>query len=153
MLAKTSHNGLTPREVQVLTLIAAGFSTKQIAAFLGIAFKTATCHRCRLMEKLGIHEVAGLTRYAIRVGYVAGGPAENSSVETQEQLFEQVQVTYARYQQSLQSYSSFLKDRETFGLENPDASTGARRLRQAEQAAHDEYHAALVRLKKFLIRD
>jgi hypothetical protein len=39
------------------------------------------------------------------------------------------------------------------GRESPDSSTGARRLRQAEQSAHDDYHAALLQLKQFLLRE
>ena len=58
--------GLTPRETEVLKLIAEGLSTKQIAAQLGISFKTAVSHRSRIMAKLDIHEVASLVRYAIR---------------------------------------------------------------------------------------
>jgi two-component system response regulator NreC len=57
---------LTPRETEVLKLIVAGLSTKQIAAQLGVSFKTAVSHRSRMMEKLDIHEVASLVRYAIR---------------------------------------------------------------------------------------
>ena len=61
---------LTPRERQVLQLVAEGKSTKEVAAVLGISVKTADSHRTRLMEKLDIHEVAGLVRYAIRQGLV-----------------------------------------------------------------------------------
>jgi PAS domain S-box-containing protein len=61
---------LTAREVQVLVLIAIGQSTKQIAATLGIAYKTADAHRTHLMEKLGVHETASIVRYAIRAGLV-----------------------------------------------------------------------------------
>jgi DNA-binding NarL/FixJ family response regulator len=50
----------------VLKCIAEGNSTKQVAAILGMAFKTASCHRYRLMDKLGIHDTASLVRYAIR---------------------------------------------------------------------------------------
>jgi DNA-binding NarL/FixJ family response regulator len=57
---------LTARERSVLALIAAGYSTKQVAARLGITFKTAVSHRTHIMEKLDIHETAGLTRFAIR---------------------------------------------------------------------------------------
>ena len=57
---------LTPRETEVLKLIAAGLSGKQIAAQLGISFKTVVSHRSRIMGKLDIHEVASLVRYAIR---------------------------------------------------------------------------------------
>jgi len=62
---------LSLRERQVLKLIADGHSTKQIAAMLEISAKTADSHRTRLMAKLGVHEVAGLVRYAIRQGIVA----------------------------------------------------------------------------------
>jgi len=61
---------LSPRERQVLRLIAEGKTTKQAAALLAISAKTAECHRARMMDKLGIHETAGLVRYAIREGVV-----------------------------------------------------------------------------------
>lgn len=56
---------LTMREAQVLQLISDGFANKQIAAELGISIKTVEKHRQRVMNKLGIHETAGLTRYAL----------------------------------------------------------------------------------------
>ncbi len=61
---------LTPRERQVLQLIAEGKSTKEVAAILGVSVKTADTHRTRLMDKLDIHDVAGVVRYAIRHGLV-----------------------------------------------------------------------------------
>ncbi len=61
---------LSPRERQVVRLIAEGKSTKQIAELLKISVKTAEFHRSRLMEKLHIHETAGLVRYAIREGLI-----------------------------------------------------------------------------------
>jgi len=61
---------LTPREVQVLALVADGHSTKKIATMLGISYKTADSHRSRIMEKLNVHETASLVRYAIRQGIV-----------------------------------------------------------------------------------
>jgi DNA-binding NarL/FixJ family response regulator len=61
---------LTKREVQVLRLIAVGNSTKQVAAQLGIAFKTSVGHRSSLMKKLGIHDSVALVRYAIRAGLI-----------------------------------------------------------------------------------
>ena len=61
---------LTAREFEVLSLIATGLSTRQIADRLGITFKTAATHRARLMEKLDIHQVAGLVRYAIAQGLI-----------------------------------------------------------------------------------
>jgi DNA-binding NarL/FixJ family response regulator len=61
---------LTPRERQVLQLVAEGRTTKEVASTLGISVKTADTHRTRIMEKLDIHEVAGLVRYAIRRGVI-----------------------------------------------------------------------------------
>jgi len=61
---------LTARERQMLQLIAEGNSTKQAARVLNISFKTAESHRNHIMRKLDIHEVAGLTRYAIHTGLV-----------------------------------------------------------------------------------
>jgi DNA-binding CsgD family transcriptional regulator len=61
---------LTPREREVLQLVAEGKTTKQIAAILKVSVKTADTHRTHLMEKLDIHDIAGLTRHAIRLGLV-----------------------------------------------------------------------------------
>lgn len=61
---------LTSRERQVLQLISEGKSTKEVATQLGISTKTAESHRTRLMQKLDIHEIASLVRYAIRRGLV-----------------------------------------------------------------------------------
>ena len=61
---------LTARERQVLQLIAEGKSTKDIASILGVSVKTAESHRSRLMQKLDIHEVASLVRYAVKRGLV-----------------------------------------------------------------------------------
>ncbi len=72
--APQSHDGikrLTPREVEVLRLVAEGLSTKEIAHRLKITFKTAVSHRTHLLQKLGIHESASLVRLAIRAGLVS----------------------------------------------------------------------------------
>ncbi|HZM17161.1 MAG TPA: response regulator transcription factor [Candidatus Krumholzibacteria bacterium] len=61
---------LSPRERQVLQLVAEGNTTKQVAAILGVSLKTADAHRTHLMAKLDIHETASLVRYAIRMGLV-----------------------------------------------------------------------------------
>jgi len=61
---------LTPRERQVLQLVAEGRTTKEIARLLGVGVKTAESHRTHLMDKLDIHDTAGLVRYAIRKGFV-----------------------------------------------------------------------------------
>ena len=65
---KSRPRDLTVRERQILQLIAEGNSTKQIAWILKISFKTAESHRFRLMQKLDIHDTAGLVRYAVRRG-------------------------------------------------------------------------------------
>jgi two-component system response regulator NreC len=61
---------LTARERQVLQLVGEGKSTKEVAVLLGIGTKTAETHRTRMMQKLDIHETAGVVRYAIRRGLV-----------------------------------------------------------------------------------
>lgn len=61
---------LTPRQLEVITLISEGSSTKDIARALNISIKTVETHRAQLMERLNIHEVAGLVRYAIKKGLV-----------------------------------------------------------------------------------
>jgi len=59
---------LTPRQAQVLQLIAASKTTKQVALDLDISAKTVECHRAQLMERLDIHDIASLVRFAIKVG-------------------------------------------------------------------------------------
>ena len=61
---------LTPREQQVVRLVAEGKASRGIAGELGISVKTAEFHRARIMEKLNIHTTAGLVRYAIRNGLI-----------------------------------------------------------------------------------
>jgi len=62
---------LTPRQREILQLIAEGKSTKEIAHSLGLSVKTVETHRAQLMERLDIHDVAGLVRYAMRAGLVS----------------------------------------------------------------------------------
>jgi DNA-binding NarL/FixJ family response regulator len=64
-------DALTPRQREVLQLIAEGQSTKEIARRLDLSVKTVETHRTQLMKQLDIHEVAGLVRYAIREGLVS----------------------------------------------------------------------------------
>jgi DNA-binding NarL/FixJ family response regulator len=61
---------LTPRERQVLQLVAEGKTTKEVGVILGVSTKTADSHRTRLMRKLDIHDTAGLVRYALRKGLI-----------------------------------------------------------------------------------
>lgn len=63
---------LSSRERQVVQMVARGLSSKEIAVALGLSEKTVWNHRANLMKKLGVHDVAGLTRYAIAAGLVEG---------------------------------------------------------------------------------
>lgn len=67
---QSKTNRLSSREVEVLQLIAEGKPNKQVAAELGVSFKTVDKHRQNLMTKLDIHDIAGLTRYAIAEGII-----------------------------------------------------------------------------------
>ena len=68
--ASPPEERLTPRERQVLQLVAEGKTTKEIAAILEVSVKTVDAHRTNLMQKLDLHDVASLTRLAIRLGLV-----------------------------------------------------------------------------------
>jgi DNA-binding NarL/FixJ family response regulator len=69
-LVRKAARELTSREMEVLQLIAEGKANKETADELGISIKTVEKHRGRLMEKLDIHDTAGLTRYAISAGII-----------------------------------------------------------------------------------
>lgn len=61
-------DALTPRQRQILQLVAEGLGTRQIAESLFLSVKTVETHRAQLMERIGIHDVPGLVRFAIRHG-------------------------------------------------------------------------------------
>lgn len=63
---RRERGGLTPRQREILQMIAEGWSTKQIARILRISVKTVETHRAQLMERLGIFDVPGLVRYALK---------------------------------------------------------------------------------------
>jgi DNA-binding NarL/FixJ family response regulator len=65
-----SLEDLTPRQREILKFIAEGQSTKQIALGLNISVKTVETHRAQLMDRLHIHNVPGLVRYAMRNGLI-----------------------------------------------------------------------------------
>ena len=58
---------LSPRQLEVLLLVVQGFTTREIADKLGLSLKTAETHRISMMKRLGIHDVAGLVRFAVKV--------------------------------------------------------------------------------------
>ena len=70
---------LTPREREILQLIAEGHTNKEIAGLLVLSVKTIENHRTRIMDKLEIHNVAGLTRYAISRGIASVAPRPERS--------------------------------------------------------------------------
>jgi DNA-binding NarL/FixJ family response regulator len=67
------YEPLSPREREVLQLVAEGRLNKQIALLLGIAERTVEAHRASIMRKLGLTDPAGLVRYAVRKGIVPPG--------------------------------------------------------------------------------
>ncbi|HUJ79218.1 MAG TPA: response regulator transcription factor [Nitrospiria bacterium] len=67
---ETSADLLTPRQREILQLIAEGLTTKSIADRLHVSVKTVETHRGHLMKRLNIHDVPGLVRYAIRIGLI-----------------------------------------------------------------------------------
>lgn len=71
LAAARKNNPLTPRQVEVLQLIAEGHTSKEIASLLKISIKTVESLRMQIMSRLGIHSIAGLTRYAVRQGLTA----------------------------------------------------------------------------------
>jgi len=71
--AASASNELSPREREVLGLVAEGLTTKEIAARLHRSAKTIDMHRRHIMGKLGIHSVAELTKYAVREGLTSVG--------------------------------------------------------------------------------
>lgn len=69
-VTSNSHDFLTPRERQILQLVAESHSTKEIATKLDISVKTVDNHRTNLMRKLDLHNVASVTRYAMQIGLI-----------------------------------------------------------------------------------
>ncbi len=65
---RTPCGCLTPRQREILQLVAEGRTTKEIARLLHISSKTVETHRAQLMQRLGLHDIAGLVRYALHKG-------------------------------------------------------------------------------------
>lgn len=74
-VSPTSKDFLTPREREILQLVAESYSTKEIAQKLNISIKTVDNHRTNLMRKLDLHNVASITRYAMQIGLIDNEPA------------------------------------------------------------------------------
>jgi len=77
--ATSNLDGLTPRQREILQMVAEGRSTKEIAFSLDLSVKTVETHRTALMDRLGIHDVAGLVVFAIKSGLIDIGSASASA--------------------------------------------------------------------------
>jgi DNA-binding NarL/FixJ family response regulator len=82
--ARRRSEHLTSREQEVLQMVAEGHVNKQIAATLNLSIKTVEKHRQQLMDKLNVHDIAGLTRYAIAHGVVESTGRIRGAPEAQE---------------------------------------------------------------------
>jgi DNA-binding NarL/FixJ family response regulator len=71
--AASPLDAITARQREVLTLVAEGCTTKEVASRLGLSVKTVEAHRGAIMDRLGIRDLAGLVRFAVRVGLVGSG--------------------------------------------------------------------------------
>lgn len=76
---RAATSPLTPRQREILIRVASGQSTKHIAEALGLSAKTVSNHRQELMRRLGLHDVASLTRYAVERGLVEARAADKGS--------------------------------------------------------------------------
>jgi DNA-binding CsgD family transcriptional regulator len=71
---------LSPRQLEVLVMIAEGFHTREIAERHRLSLKTVESHRSSMMKRLGLHDVAALVRYAIRMGLVPARPSDSPAM-------------------------------------------------------------------------
>ena len=67
---RREKSALTAREIEVLRLLADGMTTKAVAAKLGVTFKTAACHRARILQKVGVESTVSAVLWAVRRGIV-----------------------------------------------------------------------------------
>jgi DNA-binding NarL/FixJ family response regulator len=65
-------DALTPRQREILQLVAEGHTSKDVAQRLGLSIKTVETHRAQIMERLGLHDLTALVRFAVRVGLIQG---------------------------------------------------------------------------------
>src|SRR5579862_6393017 len=100
-------DALTPRELQVLKLIATGLSSKEIASTLNIKVKTVVCHRTRVMQKLDLHGTAELTRYAVHHGLVSG------DLDEETRLRQSLRISHTQYMDALSKYNDFIEERRS----------------------------------------
>jgi len=146
----STRSHLTARECQVLRLIAAGVSTRQIASTLGISFKTAVTHRTRLMEKLDLHNVAEVTRYAL---LHQQDEVEYRERETRErELLDAVREAEKKYRAAVAAHAQLLLVAKS-GKMNVDRDTeqAIYRAAIAEREAIEKYGEALKAFTKLIL--
>ena len=115
---------LTRRERQVLQLIAAGRTTRELALDLGIAFKTAACHRQRVLDKCGVANTAELVSRAVQKGWVDSGAAVYSKA-----VADRVQRSLER---RLEYHSLLQNELQTLRSRRAQCSAACMALRQAQ---------------------
>jgi DNA-binding CsgD family transcriptional regulator len=150
---KPEVDRLTHREQEVLILIADGLSTKAIAARLKITFKTAACHRSRIMAKCGVHNAAGLVRVAIEKGLInlsKNAATASDRTKLQELWRERLESAADRYRVASLEFQNAV-DVVSKGLSvYPDGSYAVKKARIAESVTRDE-HMRVLRIFTDLI--
>jgi DNA-binding CsgD family transcriptional regulator len=149
---------LTPRELEVLKLICEGLSSRRIAGQLGIAFKTAACHRSRIMEKAGVDNAVGLLRWAIRKGIIsidqegvftpsaqATGIVGGGSPRTREELAREVEQARSRYLEASRRFLEVTDDVPS-GASNPDGTLRIQLPARDRRRAFEAYQRATKKL-------
>lgn len=128
-LQQQSGGQLTSREQEVLQLVAEGHVNKQIASTLFLSIKTVEKHRQQLMNKLGIHDIAGLTRYAIAHGVVESRRRLVGEEDEDEDGGAESVATESR---PAESASTSNVQRPTLSVQRPETSEAAMSVPTAE---------------------
>jgi len=158
---------LTPRELEVLKLICEGHSTQQIARRLGVAFKTAACHRHRILDKCGVHNAVGLLLWAIKQGIVsvdqqcvvtqaarrteeheAASLTISGPHRTREALAKDVDEALSRYLEASRRFLEATKDVPS-GVPSPDGALRIQLPAANRQLAYEAYRQAKKNLAAY----
>jgi DNA-binding CsgD family transcriptional regulator len=145
----STRSPLTAREREVLRLIAAGMSTRQIASTLGISFKTVVTHRTRLMEKLDVHNVAEVTRYALL--HQQDGFEYREREARERELLDAVREAEKTYRAAAADQKQVLLAAKSGELKgDEDGQQVLYRAAQAEREAIEKYAEALKAFTKLI---
>lgn len=138
---------LTPRQREILQLIAEGRSNKEVAKILCISVKTVGFHRERIMQNLGVHTTAGLALAAVRLGLISEPDASAVSGVTPEgKTLEELwfkRVTEAKLTNRLAAARVKEIQREVSGMSSPDGHYAQKQALHAETESLAEYHRVL----------